>query len=397
MPRSHAPYPPEFRRQMVELVKAGPIYMSEDGGGAWRSVLHVDGHDECVSGVTMAPSDPSTLLSLGQPKYVSTENSDLWYLTAAVFSPRNSRVVYGAAYAASYLGDVTGIRYSGNGGRTWQHSRVAPNGETFSVRQLTVGPDGRRLYLATSRGLHHAGENLVWTAVPGGLPAGVDTRAIALDPRLPSTLIVGTASGQLWRSADDGASWTKLVQPARDGQPITAILVHPEVTGGLFVGTQGAGVLFSSDGGASWTTVGEGLASTVIIDLAVDVSSSRLYAGTGDAGLFVTALPDSIGQTAVASAPSTRPVRLAIDKAYPNPFNATSRIEFSIPEKGPVVLEVCNVLGQRVITLVDDALTEGPHVAEWAGTDEAGHTVGSGACFLHLRTLLSKTRSEKGG
>lgn len=50
---------------------------------------------------------------------------------------------------------------------------------------------------------------------------------------------------------------------------------------------------------------------------------------------------------------------------YPNPFNPSTRIPYSIPQNGHVSLAIYNVLGQKVSTLVDEFTPSGSHVVEW--------------------------------
>jgi hypothetical protein len=70
---------------------------------------------------------------------------------------------------------------------------------------------------------------------------------------------------------------------------------------------------------------------------------------------------------------------------YPNPFNPITHIAFSLPERAHVTLEIFNVLGRRVMTLVDSELPAGKHRVTWGGADASGIPVASGVYFYRIR------------
>ncbi len=76
----------------------------------------------------------------------------------------------------------------------------------------------------------------------------------------------------------------------------------------------------------------------------------------------------------------------ALKANYPNPFNPTTRIEYSIKEAGHVSLKVYNAAGQLVRTLVNEVQTpqEALFAAPWNGKNNAGQTVSSGVYFYKL-------------
>ena len=71
---------------------------------------------------------------------------------------------------------------------------------------------------------------------------------------------------------------------------------------------------------------------------------------------------------------------------YPNPFNPSTSISFNLKESGNVNIDIFNIRGQKVITLVDDFYTAGVHVVEWKGLDFNGKEVSSGVYFYKMNT-----------
>jgi hypothetical protein len=79
------------------------------------------------------------------------------------------------------------------------------------------------------------------------------------------------------------------------------------------------------------------------------------------------------------------PVRVTtLGQAHPNPFNPSTTIDFALAQSGPTRLDVFDLTGRLVKTLVSQSLEAGRHSATWTGRDQAGRLVGSGAYFVRL-------------
>lgn len=83
---------------------------------------------------------------------------------------------------------------------------------------------------------------------------------------------------------------------------------------------------------------------------------------------------------------NNRPVSFSLNQNYPNPFNATTEITFNTAATGRVVLDVYNITGQKIKTLVNDQFKPGIHSVIWDGTAEDGHVITSGVYFYRLQT-----------
>jgi hypothetical protein len=83
------------------------------------------------------------------------------------------------------------------------------------------------------------------------------------------------------------------------------------------------------------------------------------------------------------------PTTFELHQNYPNPFNPTTRIDFDIGHSGDgeiqnVRLDVFNILGRRITTLVNEPLSPGRHSVTWDATDYVGSKVATGIYLYRL-------------
>jgi len=78
------------------------------------------------------------------------------------------------------------------------------------------------------------------------------------------------------------------------------------------------------------------------------------------------------------------PAEYELSQNYPNPFNPVTNIEYKLPQAGFVKLTVYNLLGQKVVTLVDGIQRNGTHSVTWNSRDRNGNVVPSGIYFYRL-------------
>jgi len=73
-----------------------------------------------------------------------------------------------------------------------------------------------------------------------------------------------------------------------------------------------------------------------------------------------------------------------LSRATPNPFHSETAIKFSVPTRQHVSIEVYNILGQKVRTLVDETRDANSYVEKWDGRSDAGAQVSSGIYFYKM-------------
>jgi len=75
-----------------------------------------------------------------------------------------------------------------------------------------------------------------------------------------------------------------------------------------------------------------------------------------------------------------------LNAAYPNPFNPSTNISFSLKADQHANISIYNIKGQRVNTLVNEVLPAGHHRVVWNGDNSDGRQIGSGIYFIRMQT-----------
>jgi len=78
------------------------------------------------------------------------------------------------------------------------------------------------------------------------------------------------------------------------------------------------------------------------------------------------------------------PQAFELNQNYPNPFNPSTTITFALPNEANVSVQVYDITGKLVTTLIDTKMSAGYHNVEWTGTDSNGLRVATGIYFYKM-------------
>jgi hypothetical protein len=118
--------------------------------------------------------------------------------------------------------------------------------------------------------------------------------------------------------------------------------------------------------------------------------------GDGSISLTDVQLADYQGNLLAVTkeAQPTLPKVFALHQNYPNPFNAGTTIAYELPQAADVTIEIINVLGQTVATVLNGRESAGVHTVQWNGTDSHGSPVASGI-YIYRMTAGSFVTERK--
>jgi hypothetical protein len=277
------------------------LYMTKDGGQTWTQPLV-----GAVGALVLVPGPPQLVyVGVGTTLYLSRDKGKSWSLIRTL--PRPVHSVLAAPDGRLYVGvswsdhvQPSGIFVSNLGGGGPAFPPLRPGAHGTHRLDPRAGP-ARRDALRRHRDLRSPAAvpspffrstdgGLTWTNVAGALPRHVIAAAVRPGDGFVYALTEGTG---LFGSADKGATW---VPPTSLAGPSGSLLMDPTTPTRLFGGRQkvnvvNGGIFVSVDAGDVFQPIG--LQGATVAGLAVNGTSTRLFAAVYASGVYASPIPPS--------------------------------------------------------------------------------------------------------
>lgn len=118
-------------------------------------------------------------------------------------------------------------------------------------------------------------------------------------------------------------------------------------------------------------------------DEVIMVYNHQSYLGNNGLDLRIGVFGD--GSTFASTTSNINPTSFQLNQNYPNPFNPTTSISYQVQLSGDVTLNIYDVLGNRIKTLVNESKPVGDYQIKWDGTNQNGERLSSGQYFYQLK------------
>ena len=362
------------------------------------------------------------------PDFAQADSTLIYRFTNNRWVPSDSGI-----FKKSSIGSLASFASSGH----------EPPGQTFAS-------GGRLFYRSNSL-------SRWWTKIfDFGLGWYINTTAVFQKYGDDAIWVGGVTEGALaWmaKSTDYGETWKHFYPPPSvlDGNACRSLVIHPDSADIVYAGMYGA-VIKTTNGGKTWQLTGLEKTQTYFHGLSLDpFDLNHIYAGgtkanqwalweSFDAGVTWKEIPPPVlltpvvvsgitsivadryaaGVTYIATLghgvwkyqsvitnvndrrEQTAPKEFALEQNYPNPFSAsgTSKtsetvVYYSLASPQTVKLEVYNVLGELVATLVDGAKPAGEHGIRWNARNTLGALVPAGIYFYRLHLGAKRVAVRK--
>jgi photosystem II stability/assembly factor-like uncharacterized protein len=298
--------------------------------------------------VSMSGIPAYTTGAWNSPLVISKSNPNYLYFGRAV--------IYRSTNAGTYW-------YATNGGASLDGNpalsiAVAPTSQDTVFVGTAPGSGRARIFRTTNAGTN-------WTNVTGDLPNRYPID-IAIDPKDSRTIYIafgGFDTTRLAKSTNTGLAWTHINSPLPN-VPTTAVAIDPFNSNHVYVGND-LGVFVSTDAGVTWSSFNDGLYEAVTVgDIVISPSNRSIRLATHSNGVFTRKLQSS-SPTDVGEERQSLPDQFVLHQNFPNPFNPTTHISYSLSRSGRVALKVFDVAGREIATLVDGSQSAGLHTTEF--------------------------------
>jgi photosystem II stability/assembly factor-like uncharacterized protein len=259
----------------------GGFFKTTDGGQTWRESQQLK--TEALHSLTQSPSAPDILVAgSNRGVYRSRDAGETWEQleTSAYPDIRNveSLAVDPRSPDHIYVGTWHLPWKTEDGGRTWKSIKTGmiDDSDVFAIEIDQRNPD--HVIASACSGIYESKNGgALWRKVQGIPSQSRRTRDILQHPAHSNVIFAGTTEG-FWRSADGGTSWMLTTSRTLE---INAIAVHPKEPQTIYIGTNNYGVMISRDGGRNFAPSNEGYSGRRAYFLLPDRErAGRVYAAT---------------------------------------------------------------------------------------------------------------------
>jgi photosystem II stability/assembly factor-like uncharacterized protein len=327
---------------LLAATSGSGIYLSDDEGSTWNKT-NVEG------GIFSLTTSVNNIFagSYGMV-YKSANNGEKW---DRFFISEDGAVYCIAVIDTNIFAgtDGDGVFLSTDGAENW---KAINTGLSDSV-VYSFAVNGTILFAATQNAVFYtvdSGEN--WIPINSGLK-GTPVQDLTF---CENYLFAGTNSGGVFRLNNDNNSWEEVNNGLKEELEVRSFTTSDT---SLFAGTS-RGIFLSEDFGESWIQVD----SALWVE-SLEVSDGNLFAGTRGSSIWKRPLSEMI--SSIDENSHKFPSAFHLNQNYPNPFNPSTKIKFALPKPEAVKIEVYNIIGQKIQTLLNKPMPAGYHEVEFNG------------------------------
>ena len=243
------------------------------------------------------------------------------------------------------------------------------SGTSGTIREMAISKSKPDIMFATAGSVVFKSTNRGYTysQVSSGMPNRTIT-SINVHPDSANVAIVtfsGFGAGKIYKTTNGGTTWFNMSGNLPDSPTNDGMIYHPGYSTSYYLAGMDIGVFMTSDWGATWIELASGFPNTVAMHLDYNLMANKIRIGTHGRSTYEI----SGYLTNITNFNNEVPKKYVLSQNYPNPFNPNTRIKFSVVNKDFVSLEVFDILGKKVNTLVNKVLEAGSYEVNFDGSN----------------------------
>ncbi|HEY6952974.1 MAG TPA: T9SS type A sorting domain-containing protein, partial [Bacteroidota bacterium] len=363
-------------------------YIATQNGNILRLVPQAD-YSLPYTWTVVTPSGATGFMFVA-PYALDPNNSNIMYLAGGTEIWVNSDLSAIANFQNNTTTNWTGLTNTTVVG----HNITAIGVSTSPANRLYYGNDNSQVFRMDNANVATGSTNPTDIS-DVSFPAASYVSCVAVNPRNADTAIVVFSNYNvlsLFFTGDGGTSWTSIggnleefVDGTGRGPSCRWASILPTKNGiQVYVATSTGLYSSSAINGTStvWALEGSSVMGNIVTTMVVTRASDGLVAvATHANGVF-----SAQAVTSVQTQHPALPLAFSLSQNFPNPFNPSTTIHYSIPDKGVVRLTVFDIAGRQVATLDEGEKPAGSYTAVWNGTSANGAQVASGVYFYRLES-----------